>query len=158
MATVTWSEKEQQRALELNQMERGDSQGRTPRNGQCCCPVPLGNGLFRFIKKPVYLALEPLAGHDGGVVITAAWIGPVGPMRSRKGVLAGVVATGVKLVASNRLPVGTVISGQNSTSASTPTSLTRSAKLLRACLAGGPLCNCPHWRVYPGAPWIAFAR
>ena len=80
---------------------------------------------------------KSLVDHDVGIVIKAEGIGPVGPMRSRKGVTGGVATTGVELVASNGFPDGAVISGQNSTSAPTPTSLTRSAKLLRAYLAGG---------------------
>ena len=33
------------------------------------CPVTLSDGLFRLIKKPVYLPLKALASHDWGMVI-----------------------------------------------------------------------------------------
>ena len=32
-------------------------------------PVALGNGLFCFVEKPVYLALESFASHYEGIVI-----------------------------------------------------------------------------------------
>ena len=38
-----------------------------------CGPVPLGNRLLCFVKKPVNLPLESLARHNGGIVISGEW-------------------------------------------------------------------------------------